>query len=610
MKTYGNVVNWVRFVCGMGLVGFLQVASAVQNTAPDALWIPGLAAGSGKSAQSGAWLLVGADKKPLRAADVRAMQNYDERDGHVLLTVASDAAGQWGYLDTQGQWVLSPQFEEAKAFADDGLARVKAKGLWGYLGKDMKLKVPHQFKEAEGFANGMAAVMVKGKWGFIDTTGALVVAAKYRKVWAFSKNGLARVAVGEDKFGFVDKKGAMVIAPQFDLALEFGDFPVTVAQVKDRWGVIDAQGRWVVAPTYKHLDAFQPPGLAAYEGDDWRDVGFINTSGKVVLAPGRYARAIRQGLILEGSRGGSYFSFADTKGKTVIPGPFEWSHDFHSDKPWVVARRKGAWGLVLRNGQWLAAGEGREPLWVHGEGGYQSRTLSMWLHAGQAIEWKNVQGQTVYRLTERVNERAAEAGKPVVWQLHAGNALVWTSPPQAQRLALKPTFEPREVDVSQVPGQDWVGTAQKLLAQKPRRYLPYSLVFGERRDAYDLQGVDADEQEQVQTGAFAVLAQTYVDEGMWGEYYYLGDQRWALFRGLQANICTALRSAFGPALNDGQKDKQYRDGNVLACEWKVGDKLLTLVHYAESGDGDFEHQLRLYVQGPAVPKSDVQKKKK
>ncbi len=548
--------------------------------------------------------MLGADKKPLRAADVRALQNYVVRDGQVLPTAASDAAGQWGYLDALGQWALTPRFEEAKGFSADDLARVKAKGLWGYLGTDLKLKVPHQFAQAEGFVHGLAAIWVKGKWGFIDTAGAMAVPAKFRMVGPYSKNGLARVAVGADKWGFIDAKGAMVIAPQLDEALDFGDSAVTAAKVHERWGVIDGTGRWQLPPTYEKLRRFQTAGLAAFE-PDWREVGFINASGKVVIAPGSYSREIRQGLILQGSRGNSYFSFVDTQGKTVIPGPFEWSHDFSDYKPWVVARRKGAWGLVLRTGQWIAAGAGREPLWANGEGGYSSRTLSMWLHAGQAIEWKNPQGQTVYRLTER----AAEAGKPTVWQLHAGDALVWTSPPQKQRLALAPSFEPGEADVSQIPGQDWVGTAKNLLAQKPQRYLPYSLVFGDRRDAYNLKEVDDDDKENVQTGAFAVLAQTYVDEGLWGEYYFVGDQRLQLFRGLQGTICRALRGAYGPALNDGKSDRQYRDGHELACEWKIGEKLLTVVHYAESGDGDFEHQLRMSVQGPPAPPSAVTKKR-
>ncbi len=583
----------------------VQLGTAVAaGAAPHALWIPGLALGEGKNTQAGAWLLLGADKKPLRGADIRSIQNYvSTPDGKLLPTAASDATGLFGYLDAAGQWAVKPQFEAARAFTADGLARVKRNGLWGFLGSDLSLRITPQFVQVEGFANGMAAVQVKDKWGFVDTTGALVVKPQYRMVWRYGKNGLARVAVGEKKYGFIDRKGNMVIAPQFDLALEFGSAAVTVAERKGLWGVIDAEGRWVSQPTFPQLDAFQEPGMAAF-APDYRSVGFIDTTAKVVIPPGPHSRLIRQGLVLHGDRGGSHYKFVDTQGKTAIAGPFDWTHDFAVEQPWVVARRNGAWGVLQRNGTWVAAGPGREPLLAGGDNRFASRPLSMWVHAGQAVEWKNAQGQTLYRLSERTGE----AGKPRVWQLHAANDLVWTSPPQKHRLPLTVFFEPTEADVSEVAGNDWVSVARKLLAQKPQPYLPYSLVFGGQRDPYDLQSIDDDDdRERVKPGAFAVLAQTYVSETEWGQYYFLNDQRSTLFKGLETGICAALRGVWGAPLNTGKPGSTLRDEGDLVCEWNLGNKTLTVTHYQESGDGDFEHQIRMVVTAPAAEPVGVKK---
>jgi WG containing repeat len=581
-----------------------EVAAATNpNTVPHALWIPELPLGSGKTAQTGAWLLVGTDNKPLRGADIRSIQNYvTQPDGKILPTVASDATGLFGYLDATGQWAVTPQFQSAKAFTPDGLARVQRKGLWGFLGTDLSLRIPHQFVQADGFANGMAAVMVKDKWGFIDTTGAIVVTPKYRMVWRYGKNGLARVAVDKDKYGFVDRKGNMVIAPQFDLALEFGNAPVTAAKRKGLWGVIDGEGRWVNQPTFPQLDAFQEPGIAAFEADS--RVGFIDKTARVVIPPGPHSRLVRQGLVLHGERGGSDFRFIDTQGKTAIAGPFDWSHDFSAQQPWVVARHKGVWGVLQRNGTWVAAGPGREPMLTDSDNHFASRPLSMWVHAGHAIEWKNAQGQTLYRLSER----ASQSGKSHVWQLHATNQLVWTSPPQKNRLQLPVFFEPSEADVSEVPDNNWTGLAKKLLAQKFRPYLPYSLVFGGQRDPYDLQSIeDDDDREDVKQGAFAVLAQTYVDEMQWGQYYFLDSQRSRLFKTLETNICAALRGEWGAPINTGKPGTVLRDEGDLVCEWKLGDKTLTVTHFQEFGDGDFEHQIRMVVTGPAPKPASVKK---
>ena len=169
-------------------------------------------------------------------------------------------------------------------------------------------------------------------------------------------------------------------------------------------------------------------------------------------------------------------------------------------------------------------------------------------------------------------------------------------------------FEPGEVDVSEVASNDWVGIAKKLLAQKFRPYLPYSLVFGGQRDPYDMQSIeDEDDREGVKHGAFAVLAETYVDEAQWGQYYFLSDQRSALFKTLETSICAALRGAWGAPLNPGKPGTEHRDEGKLLCEWKLGNKTLTVTHFQESGDGDFEHQIRMVVNGPAAEPAGIKK---
>ena len=59
-----------------------------------------------------------------------------------------------GYIDETGHWVINPQFDEVKDFADNGLARVK----------------------------------LNGKWGYIDKTGKMVIEPKYFSVWVLSND--------------------------------------------------------------------------------------------------------------------------------------------------------------------------------------------------------------------------------------------------------------------------------------------------------------------------------------------------------------------------------------------------------------------------------------
>ena len=44
------------------------------------------------------------------------------------------ASGKWGYIDTNGEWVVNPQFDWANDFSD-GLALVELNGKYGYIDK-------------------------------------------------------------------------------------------------------------------------------------------------------------------------------------------------------------------------------------------------------------------------------------------------------------------------------------------------------------------------------------------------------------------------------------------------------------------------------------------
>lgn len=43
---------------------------------------------------------------------------------------------KWGYVDTQGKWVIEPRFEEVQEFTTPNIAAAKLDGLWGIVQKD------------------------------------------------------------------------------------------------------------------------------------------------------------------------------------------------------------------------------------------------------------------------------------------------------------------------------------------------------------------------------------------------------------------------------------------------------------------------------------------
>ncbi len=552
---------------------------------PRALWIPRL------GETTGAWLLLAPDHRVLRPGDLHALRPFTPSGTRVLPAAAQALNGRWGYIDTQGQWVVPATLEDARQFPADGPARIRQQGLWGYLGTDLKVQIKPTWKEASAFKHGRASVRLPDeKVGLIDSGGVLVASTPYRMVGPFGHNGLARAVTERDSWSYIDKEGKAQFGSGIELALDFNEFPVAPAQMADRWGVIDAQGQWVLKPSLERLDAFQPPGLAAFQRK--RSTGYIDTQGREVIAPGDLSRTVAQGLIRVGHPGGSSFGFVDTRGQKVIAGPFDWVGDFDRAGGPTPARQKGQWGLLNAKGQWVSAGEEREPLQIGVANQYTLQgALSMWLHAAQAIEWKNDQGQTVYRLTQK----PVAGGTRVVLELRTGDTLVWAGAPQSKHLNLLPFFEPRAQDLLPRTDAEVVAEARRMLAAPPRPFLPYSLVFSDRRDAYDLNGLDADDKQALQHGAMTTLAENYVSEDDWGTYYYLMDQRASAFKAMGGRVCRALQAAFGeplPAAAPSQKQWQSRD---KLCAWTRGRQQLMVVTHLETGDGDFEFQIALVV---------------
>ena len=109
-------------------------------------------------------------------------------------------------------------------FTEDGLALFQARnGLYGYVNTDGDVVIAPQYVDAGSFGSGLAPVSMGGLWGYIDTTGALVVDYQWAFAAAFSE-GLARVRDGAlDLLGYIDTTGTLVIPCQYYSAYDFVD---------------------------------------------------------------------------------------------------------------------------------------------------------------------------------------------------------------------------------------------------------------------------------------------------------------------------------------------------------------------------------------------------
>ena len=91
------------------------------------------------------------------------------------------------------------------------------------------------------------------RWGFIDSTGALVLAAKFERFEGGFREGLAAVAEPGRDFGYIDPHGKYVVLPRFTVAREFVSGIARVQQRsatdgRSEFGYINRSGDFVWGP--------------------------------------------------------------------------------------------------------------------------------------------------------------------------------------------------------------------------------------------------------------------------------------------------------------------------------------------------------------------------
>lgn len=130
---------------------------------------------------------------------------------------------QWGYINRQGEQVIACQFEDAFPFGE-GLAAVQAGKYpnrhYGFIDTVGNWVIQPQFDDVGNvFSQGLAAVKLDGLWGYVGRDGNWVIAPAFSRVWPFSEAGHAcvRASVGnEEWFGMIDRTGQWLLAPRYN----------------------------------------------------------------------------------------------------------------------------------------------------------------------------------------------------------------------------------------------------------------------------------------------------------------------------------------------------------------------------------------------------------
>ena len=194
-----------------------------------------------------------------------------------LASVSFD--GKYGYINTDGDFVIEPQFEEAEDFKN-GIARVRTNGKYGYINTNGKFVIEPQFDNVGDFRDGIAYVKLNKKYGYINSKGGYIIKPQLDFASYYFAEGFACVEV-DGKYGYINTNGKFAIEPQFDNAEDFNNGIARVS-VDDKYGYINTNGKFVIEPQFDDAEDFKNGIARVLVGDKY---GYINTNGKFVIEP-------------------------------------------------------------------------------------------------------------------------------------------------------------------------------------------------------------------------------------------------------------------------------------------------------------------------------------
>lgn len=179
------------------------------------------------------------------------------------------------------------------------------KGKFGYVDENGEKVISYKYKEAYPFEEGLAKVRKGDKYGFINPDGKEVGKIKYTVILPFT-GSYCRVAVGgkyEDgiltgeKWGFLNKRGEEILPPEYDEIGEFENGTAYVLKGK-KYGLINDQIEFLLEPKYVAVGSFDQFGYCWFAASGKVDkktgklqsgkYGLINKEGKIII-PAKYA---------------------------------------------------------------------------------------------------------------------------------------------------------------------------------------------------------------------------------------------------------------------------------------------------------------------------------
>lgn len=182
--------------------------------------------------------------------------------------------GLWGFIDSEGNVIIEPQYISVGYFTEDGIADVKRDdGFVGAIDKSGKIVVPFKYKYIGAFHNGRAIASYESSsiatYFFINEKGNIISNKKSPYMWSFSEGYAAYTKNNKVSYLNTDM---VFVGGLYDYAENFDNGYARVCNNK-KWGMIDKNFENVVDFKYDDIKWYNSGMVAVKKGDMWGMLG-------------------------------------------------------------------------------------------------------------------------------------------------------------------------------------------------------------------------------------------------------------------------------------------------------------------------------------------------
>lgn len=178
---------------------------------------------------------------------------------------------KWGYMNSLGEMAIQPQYDYARTFSEEGLARVKKGEYYYFIDKagNEVLKYDHIFT---GFPNNRAAVLIDGEKHLINKKGEIIYNINADKIYPFRDDNYA-LTIKDDKASLIDTLGNIVLTTEYEFIGTFNNGIAVVITEDGKYGYIDITGKEIIPVKYddyvSDLDDSDSPIRAMMFDENW-----------------------------------------------------------------------------------------------------------------------------------------------------------------------------------------------------------------------------------------------------------------------------------------------------------------------------------------------------